>query len=152
MEVLGGVSSVFAVLSLAIQLGEKAQKLLEFCHSVKEAPVEILRLRHELDNLGRLLQVIASSEVVHQNTRGISILHGSLQNCAASMTKLETLVFNFETNLDKSGARRIWARMKKPFFETKLEKLLVEVERAKNTIILFQLVQNSSVPFLGFYL
>jgi hypothetical protein len=48
VEALGAASSEFAVISLAVQLGSNIQELINFWNSVKEAPVEVSRIKLQL--------------------------------------------------------------------------------------------------------
>ena len=48
---MDGVSSSFAVVSLAIQLVQTTQKISKFLHGIRDAPKEIIKLTELLDQL-----------------------------------------------------------------------------------------------------
>ena len=89
MEGLGAASSVFTVVSLAVQLGSNIQKLVDFWDSVKEAPAEVEQIKTELQLLGSLVNSIAKDS---QRTTGADdVSRQCLAAYNASTGKLEKL-------------------------------------------------------------
>ena len=58
MEALAAASSVLAVVSLALQLADNVQRLVDFWDSVKDAPTEVAEIRSQLRILAALLRSI----------------------------------------------------------------------------------------------
>lgn len=56
---MDGVSSAFAVVSLAIQLVETGEKISNFLKSVRDAPNEVIRLGQTLDQLNSTLKQVS---------------------------------------------------------------------------------------------
>jgi hypothetical protein len=73
MEGLGAASSVFAVVSLSLQLSSNIQNFIQFWDSVKEAPDEIAQIKAQLTILSELLRCIEADKLAQlKNTQGIS--------------------------------------------------------------------------------
>jgi hypothetical protein len=72
MDGLSAASSIFAVVSLAIQLGDGFSKLCSHLVSIKDATQEILSLINELQFLANLLDQVKRNEETfgsHEGTR-----------------------------------------------------------------------------------
>lgn len=140
MEVLGAVSSVFAVTSLAVQLGSTVQRLFDFWDSVKEAPAEVAQIKSHLAVLGTLLRSIESDDFIGAENDQPETKTGieCLRLCMASFKRLETLSEALDTGLKGSGVRRCWTRMKKPMRDNEMTRYWSELERAKSMLILYQ--------------
>ena len=138
MEALAAASSVFAVVSLTVQLTSNVQTLIEFWESLKEAPAEVNEIKSQLRVLRALLQSIEID--AHQAAAGDNneIAQGCLGICATSIIKLEKLSTEFHKGLNGNGVQRNWTRLKKALREKKLAAYGNELERAKSTLIMYQ--------------
>jgi hypothetical protein len=135
MEVLGGVSSVFAVVSLALQLSSNIQKLVEFWDSVKEAPGEVAQLTVQLRVLGELLRYMTAADRENSpNDIGMQCL----EVCNTSIRKLLGVSKELNHGLEGNGVRRRWTCLRKAMRERQLATYWDEVERAKSMLILYQ--------------
>ena len=66
MESIGGVASLFAIISLAIQLGDSVIKTKRFLDTITHLPSEISRLRRLLDQSHAIADVVKA--VLENNT------------------------------------------------------------------------------------
>ncbi len=140
MEDLGAVSSVFAVVSLAVQLGSNIQKLVDFWDSVKEAPAEVEQIKTELRVLGSLVSSIAKDS--QQKSGANDVSYQCLAACTASIGKLERLSRDLDNGLNGNGIRRKWTCLKKALKEKQLASFWAEIERAKSMLIMYQCLRN----------
>ena len=155
MEVLGGVSSVFAVVSLALQLGSNIQKLIEFWDSVNDAPEEIAQIKSQLCVLGELMRCIevdtqgeasdSETKVDTMNDDTTNIGMQCLQVCNTSILKLERVSRELGKGLNGNGVRRRWTCLRKASRERELAAYWDEIERAKSMLILYQGWKNGYV-------
>jgi len=138
MEMLGAASSVFAVVSLAVQLSSNIQKLIEFWDSVKEAPAEVAQIKSQLQILGTLLRSIEDDYAASSNDGSSELGIECLRVCAESIAKLEKLCRELDKGLNGSGIRRRWTCLRKAMKEKELIDCWAEIERAKSMLILYQ--------------
>ena len=123
MEALGAVSSVFAVVSLALQLSSNIQTLIEFWDSVKEAPDEIAHIKSQSLDPCELLRCI---EVDTQGTTedgGQNVGFQCLQVCHASIANLANLdrvLRALDKGLNGNGVLRRWTCLRKALREREL--------------------------------
>jgi hypothetical protein len=143
MEVLATASSVLAVVSLALQLADNVQRLVDFWDSVKEAPVEAAEIRSQLQILGALLNSIEREGRRSPNDDGSSLGHGCLLVCKGSVAKLEKLSNGWEQELSRNGSiRRKWSCLRKALKGNELDRYWCELERAKSTLIMYLCLRN----------
>jgi hypothetical protein len=142
MEVLAAASSVFAVVSLALQLADNVQRLVGFWDSVKDAPSEITEIRSELRVLGVLLKRIEIDAQHAASDDGDILEHECLVICKGSVAKLEKLSRELNHELSRNGIRRKWSCLRKALQEKKLASYWSELERAKSTLIMYQYLRN----------
>ncbi|KAE9379389.1 ankyrin [Stipitochalara longipes BDJ] len=142
MEALAAASSVLAVVSLALQLADNVQRLIEFWNSVKDAPAEVLEIRSQLRILGALLRSIELDGQQSPSDDGDSLGHDCLLVCNASVAKLEKLSNGWSRELGRIGIRRKWSCLKKALREHELARYWTELERAKSTLLMYQCLRN----------
>ena len=135
---LGAASSVFAVVSLAVQLSSNIQKLIEFWDSIKEAPAEVAQIKSQLQIFGTLLRSIEDDYAALSNDRSSELGIECLRVCAESIAKLEELSRELDKGLNGSGIRRRWICLRKAMKEKELIDCWTEIERAKSMLILYQ--------------
>lgn len=142
MEALGAASSVFAVVSLVLQLNSNIQKLIEFWDSVKEAPDEIAQIKSQLRVLGELLRCIGVDTQRATRDGMVNIGIQCLQVCYASIAKLGKATKELDKGLNGNGVRRRWTCLRKAMRERELASHWDEVERTKSMLIMYQGWQN----------
>jgi hypothetical protein len=140
MEALGAASSVFAVVSLAVQLGSNIKRLADFWDSVKEAPAEVEQIKLELIVLESVLGLIAKD--AQRSTADGDIAHQFLGIFTRSVVNLEKLSKEFDRGLNGNGTRRKWTCLKKALREKKLASYWSEIERAKSMLVMYQCLGN----------
>lgn len=151
MEALGAISSVFAVVSLALQLSSNIQHLIEFWDSVNEAPDEIAQIKSQLRVVGELLRCIEDDIQDPTNEREERMGTQCLQLCNASIMKLERVTKELDTGLSGNGLRRRWTCLRKALRERQLASYWDEIERTKSVLIMYQGWRNGYVsPFHSF--
>jgi hypothetical protein len=138
MEPLGAVSSVFAVVSLALQLCSNIQNLIEFWDSVKEAPDEITQITSQLRILGELLRCVELDTHGAKKDSTADIGIQCLQVCNTSILKLERVSKELDKGLNGNGVRRRWTCLRKALREKEFAAYWDEIERAKSMLIIYQ--------------
>ncbi|TQN69478.1 hypothetical protein CSHISOI_06014, partial [Colletotrichum shisoi] len=109
MEVLSGVSSGFAVVSLALQLAEKVTKTHDFWRSVRGAPDELGSIAAELEFLERVYIGIAHNA---QRETIDPILTKALEAGQQEVTRFEALVSPLRKRCEnESKIKRKWASL-----------------------------------------
>jgi hypothetical protein len=144
MEVLAAASSVFAVVSLALQLADNVQRLADFWDSIKDGPAEVSEIRSHLGILGSLLRTIELDAGHSPNPNGDEngLGHDCLVICKGSIAKLEKLSNGWDQELSRSGIRRKFSCLRKAVREKELARYWRELERAKSTLIMYQCLRN----------
>lgn len=87
MEVLSGVASGFAVVSLAVQLADKVKDVYDFWHSVREAPGSIRVICNDLKILSDVLLEIGRT---HKEDGPTSITMNALAICTFLSSRVYT--------------------------------------------------------------
>ncbi|KAH7403865.1 hypothetical protein BKA64DRAFT_722511 [Cadophora sp. MPI-SDFR-AT-0126] len=144
MEVLSGVSSTFAVVSLAIELGGKIKKLCNFWSSIKEAPKEIRSISRDLNIISDVLDDIRQdTDSARPQLRALSASLAALEQCSDSLETLQEYVDELAPGL-VHGKRRVrkWAAFQAAWKEEKLTRFQAVLRDMKLTLILAR--QNST--------
>jgi hypothetical protein len=142
MEALAAASSVLAVISLALQLADNFQRLVDFWDSVKGAPAEVAEIRSQLRILGALLRGI-ELDVRHSPGDDEGTLgRDCLLVCKGSVANLEKLSKEWDQELSRNPVLRKWSCLKKALRENQLARYWSELERAKGTLIMYQCLKN----------
>ena len=136
MELLASTASAFAIVSLAVQLAESANKLYEFWASVKDAPDAIQDMVTDLELLSSVLSRIALEA---QSSTPDDTTTAVLKNCSVKLQSLTLQVDKLEPGFTlRSSTIRKWRAIKVVLRSGRLEKLLTTVEGIKTTLILAQ--------------
>lgn len=127
MEVVGGVSSIIAIVDLS-------GKILTLCHgyitSVQGARTEIERLTLEVSVLNELLERV----VIAQNSMSVDPLKQTIESCSAELRDLETRLEPKKRPLMRLVGLRA---LKWPFKAKEVDGVIQRLERHKATIHLF---------------
>jgi hypothetical protein len=152
MEVLGSASAVFAVASIAIQLGETIQSLVEFWKTVQNAPAEINSLFNELRCLSKVLEKVAEHNLGEELASSATY---ALLNCQTKIAELRKEAHAAAANLSShSSYKRKWSAVQITLKKAQLDSLRNALENAKSTILIFQSIsiQSEHTPFSIQYL
>ena len=136
---MDGVSSSFAVVSLAIQLVQTTQKISKFLHGVRDAPKEIIKLTELLDQLHGTLDHVRS---LLEQQYLILRLPGSpvymireLEKCEKTIKQLERLVSKAkELHGHQERVQRTWASMRFALGKGTIQELQGQVRDAKTDL------------------
>ena len=114
---MDGVSSAFAVVSLAIQLLETGEKISKFLTSVQDTPSEVSRLCQTVDQLnGTLKQVsyLLEQQCLVLRLPGSPVfITNALENCEKRIKTLEGVILKAKTAMDhRNRVHRSWAAIK----------------------------------------
>lgn len=140
MDGISSASSVFAVVSIAIQLAESIKKLVEFGKAVQDAPASICALFHDLEVLAA---VISQIQQINGNTVFDNVSEKALQNCHQKISKLQNTIHQAQLSLkSKSSTRRKWGAFNITLKKDEIQSLQRSIEEAKSTL---QLVQTKSL-------
>lgn len=139
-EAFGVVAGGISVASLAIQILENINRVINFCESIREAPTDIQRILLELQLLSN---IISGIQLVFQKRSLPKIseatIKKSLDLVRHDISKLSDLSLDLERKL-KSDKRitRTWARVQTVLSEKKIAILRDHLDRAKGTLQLLQ--------------
>jgi hypothetical protein len=139
-EAFGVAAGSLGVASLAIQIVENLNNVINFCESIKEAPTDIQRLLLELQILSEIVSVI---QLVYEKhalpERDEVMIRRCLGLVRHDISKLSSLSLELEKKLN-SGKRitRTWARVQTVLSESKIAALRAHLERAKGGLQLLQ--------------
>ena len=114
---MDGVSSAFAVVSLAIQLVETGKKISSFLASVQDAPNEVSKLGQTVDQLnGTLKQVsyLLEQQYLVLRLPGAPVfITNALENCEKRIKMLENAISKARVAMDhRNRVHRSWAAIK----------------------------------------
>ena len=150
MEVLSGVSSAFAVVSLTIELGGKIKKLCNFWSSIREAPKEIRSISRDLNIVSDVLDDIRQdADSARPHLRALSASLAALEQCSDSLETLQEYIDELAPGL-VDGKRKIrkWAAFKAAWKEEKLTRFQAVLRDMKLTLILAGQNSTKFVPIL----
>lgn len=100
MDPLSSAATVFAVVSLAIQLGESATKIHRLLREINHAPEELTRLIRLLENLEGLLRSIG--QFIQEQSEYSTLpappaaAHQSMELCNQKLVEFGTMVDKFK--------------------------------------------------------
>lgn len=114
---MDGVSSAFAVVSLAIQLVETGEKINKFLTSIQDAPSEIIKLGQTLDQLNSVLKQVSylleQQYLVLRLPGSPVFITNALENCEKRIKTLEDVIQKAKKSMDHRGrVQRSWATMR----------------------------------------
>jgi hypothetical protein len=118
MDPISGAASIFAVVSLALQLVGSVDNARRFLRNIKDAPVEFQRLAESLDQLHLLLSDITDSLTRYNGLKGMprppQSLGMALISCPSRLDELEPLKKSAKLLLtaSKGKASKSWALLK----------------------------------------
>lgn len=132
---MDGVSSAFAVVSLAIQLCETVQKTAKFVREIKNTPTEFIRLGETLEQLGSVLdyvkQLLEQQLLIHQLPGSSIIILHTLQECERRMEPLKEMVYRVREAGKDDRAKRIWKSISFVLKKEHLQELDRQLQNAK---------------------
>ena len=131
---MDGAASVFAAVSLAIQLAENVKKLSDFWKSVQNAPKDVHDIVADLELLSPILNEIESEAERNQSHLP---LENALRGCISISEELTAILESFQTGLaSDKRARRKWTAIKCARKLDKLSRFQDRLERLKTNLIL----------------
>jgi len=143
MEALAGVSSVLAVVSVAIQLGDGIKKLYDFWDSVIEAPQEVQAISKDLKIILDVVEDMQMQfEAQKPNSRAATTTSAALEQCLNSVGTLQALTYKLNSGLSSNETkRRKWSALKGAWKKTKIANFRESLRDMKLTLLLAK--QNS---------
>lgn len=114
---MDGVSSAFAVVSLAIQLVETGEKISKFLTSVRDAPSEVSKLGQNVDQLNSTLKQVSylleQQYLVLRLPGSPVFITNALENCEKRIKTLESVISKARIAMDhRNRVHRSWAAIK----------------------------------------
>ena len=133
---MDGAASVFAAVSIAIQLAESVKKLGDFWKSVKEAPQDVQNIITDLDLLTDALCEIALEA---QRIEPDATLESALRNCQFNTSLLIDILNELQPGFASSRrAVRKWTAFRSILKWDKIKKFQATVDRLKSTLMLMR--------------
>ena len=125
---LGATASIFAVVSLAGQLGGGVANLLTFFESVRSAPEYLRGIEKDLKLLLPILESISFDEPTYDDI---------LQDCNAKIHNLQDIVNQLEPGFASSHRRiREWTALKATRKASQIRKFKAVLEEMKSNLII----------------
>ena len=114
---MDGVSSAFAVVSLAIQLVETGEKISKFLTSVRDAPSEVSKLGQTVDQLNSTLKQVSylleQQYLVLRLPGSPVFITNALEHCEKRIKTLEDVILKVKTAMNhRNHVHRSWAAIK----------------------------------------
>jgi hypothetical protein len=139
-EVFGIVASGISIASLAIQILENINRVIDFCQSIKDAPTEICRILLELQLLSN---IVSGIQLVFEKRSLPEISEATIKNTLNlvrhDISRLSDLSLDLERKLNsKMRITRTWARVQTVLSEKKIAILRDHLDRAMGTLQLLQ--------------
>ena len=136
---MDGVSSVAAVVSLAIQLVDSIQEAKKFLRDVQNAPAELVRLVKTVDQLESVLRYVKTlleQQFLAQRLPGTpTFILDALQNCAKTLKPLQRVVDEARTSTNqRRRTQRAWASTKFAFKKEEIQELERQLGDAKSDL------------------
>ena len=142
MEPLSAASSVFAVVSVAIEVAKGINKLVDFCRAVQDAPSGLQSLVEDLEGLRELLEQVhcVGAGVGVEDTGSDKYIGSAVEKCRSVLRRLEEKVGRPSRDLgsEKRG-RRFRGKVKLVLGRVEIGELREEVERAKSQLQIAQI-------------
>lgn len=117
MDAISGVASIFAAISLAVQLAETAIRLKTFLDSILDAPAEIRRLQSSIASLIDMNENIKA--LLHRQTcqgelnhRVIQSIYQNLESCTDKLDTIRGSLRLGSTWENSNPLVRGWAQIK----------------------------------------
>jgi len=136
---MDGISSSFAVISLAFQLLDTVQKASGFVKDIQDAPRELLELSATLDQLHPILKEVhdyLKRKCSNSRLPGspLAIL-GALERCERRIKPLDVIIHKIKGNMEQGNrARRTWASFKLVIKKEKFHELQTQLQDAMNDL------------------
>lgn len=133
---MDGVSSIFAVISLAIQVLDTVQKTSGFLKNIQDAPAELIELSETLDQLGLVLQevklLLNQRYMVLPLPGSPMVLLRALDECERRIKPLQVIIREVRGTMEQGNrAQKTWASFKLVIKKERLRELRTNLRDAK---------------------
>lgn len=130
-EIFGAVASGAGLVSLALQLLEKAQDIREFHGRTKNAPETLLNLSNQLETVSLLLRHLEMHR--QHDSYDAELLGRCISQCQHSVNQIETLVQKLQRRLSRLHVLgKVMIALRDDEFRRSLE----EIGQAETSIML----------------
>lgn len=104
MDVLSGTSSVLAVISLAIQVGEKIKTLCDILQRIQDAPKELQWIINDLSVLAKVADsILEEAEAPRPHSRHLDTCLTALSQCSDCVEEFKVLLAKYQPGLMSSS-------------------------------------------------
>ncbi|KAI1119845.1 ankyrin [Nemania abortiva] len=154
MEPLSNIASIFAVISLALQLAQSAFDVKRFLDTIENAPAEVARLKGVVTQL-HLIAHSTTTLLEHQKrlrkqeSQVSNSIYDSLKMCQGKLDLIQdVLQIAKKVNHGQSSVSRNWAQIRLACKKEKIDEFERQLEQAisvLNTNLLLNLIQSNFV-------
>lgn len=136
MDPLSGVASIFAIISLAWQLGQSALNIKRFLDTLHDAPAEIIRLRVvilQLHSIAEGTKAVLERQLKPHcpNNHICNSIYDALKTCQDKLDLIEkVLPIAGKVNNGHSPFSRNWAHFRLACRKERIEEFERQLERA----------------------
>nr|POE63215.1 hypothetical protein CFP56_04118 [Quercus suber] len=131
-ELLGIIAGGAGLASLALQLGESAQRLRRLQKSFLDAPAILDDIAFELDTFSLMLQDLERNRQYHDSV-DYRIVERCVRTCERSTGQIQSVASKLETTMRKSITR---GRAHTAFELAHIDRLCNELDRSKTSLAL----------------
>ena len=141
------MAEAFGIVASTIHIIESLNQVINFCESIREAPVDIQRILTELQILSKIVKAI---QLVYEKRSLPERSEATTRQCLSlikhDISKLSVLTSDLERRLSSDKRiTRSWARVQTVLSEKKISMLSGHLDRAKGTLQLLQCCHILSV-------
>ncbi|KAI1091813.1 ankyrin [Rostrohypoxylon terebratum] len=154
MDLLSGVSSILAIVSFALQLGQSALNIKQFLDIINDAPAEAIRLNDSIFQLQStadcIKTVLERQKKAHcQQSHIYDNIYHTLKTCQGRLDLIEDAIrVAGKVNTGQNSFSRSWAQFRLACRKEKIEQLEKQLDRAKSfldTNLLLILIDSNSM-------
>ncbi|EPE30559.1 Ankyrin repeat-containing protein [Glarea lozoyensis ATCC 20868] len=138
MEVLSGVSSVIAIVSLTVQTANGVKKLSDFWSSIQNAPQSVSDIIEDLAIVSNALEDIGhEADSARPHSRSLDMSLSCLRSCSEKVQRLQKLLEELQSGLSATKRRkRAWSSFKVVWSENKIANFQNAVRELKTTLLI----------------
>lgn len=134
MEVISGVASAFAIVSLSVQLLDKIDSFCGFWEKVQGAPKYVLELVHELRLLEAVIKEIQQKEAEYGRDPTLTSI---LDSVLSQVEALQANMAKYQTGVSSDGRiLRTWSSFKLSLRSDQVMHFRLSLSETKTTLVL----------------
>ena len=137
MDGLSSASAVFAVASIAFQLGDGVNKLLKLYSAIQDAPARIAAI---FEDLSLLSQVLAEAQSISYGSKFYGITERALGSCNATVRRLQLRIEKSGVHLNSSSIlKRKWSSLQIALSKNEIAEIRTSIDQTLGVLSIAQI-------------